>query len=245
MFTFIQYLTEARAHEIIHHNSNIDAIKNIAKSSPHYDKEIRFVIDHQDKVHYANSYNFMHADITPDYHHRKITGYINYRPHDGKYTYAVYGDRKELSNHPFIKKLHDNGIKHYKMSNEDINESAAGEHVHHNITIPHLKALTASFKQVRFVIDKQGKLHAGNGERFIHPDLVPNEHTKIRGYIQYDHNTKQYKHQSYGWYSTKNMNNKYTINGLYPAKKNPKHLLLTKMEKQHQIKRTNKLDWVG
>ncbi len=49
--------------------------------------------------------------------------------------------------------------------------SRAEERIHHDISVPAFKAILANFKEVRYVIDHDGKLHAGAAKHYIHSDI--------------------------------------------------------------------------
>ena len=59
--------------------------------------------------------------------------------------------------------------------------------IHSGITIKQLKVLTQTIKhkEMRYVIDSDDKLHAGDSRKFTHDDMVPLEHQKYRGYINH------------------------------------------------------------
>ena len=54
--------------------------------------------------------------------------------------------------------------------------------IHHNISINQLKNITKGVKQVRYVIDPDGKLHAGNAMDYAHAHIASHG---VNGYIVY------------------------------------------------------------
>ena len=119
-----------------------------------------------------------------------------------------------------------------------LNESRAAEMVHHNISVPHLKALVKNFGHVRYVIDNKGKLHAGHADNFIHREIDKNDSGKgsIDGYIEYKNGI--YNHRTKPRRSSSDVYDPYRSD-----KRTHKHPLIDKMEKSGIVKSKKSLSF--
>lgn len=99
----------SRAKEIIHHDISIPRFKSIIKNF----KEVRYIIDKNDKLYAACADEYIHEDIVT-FEESKICGYAAFR--DDKIThkpwYAVKSDNDTSyrCSHPMFAKFTEKGI---------------------------------------------------------------------------------------------------------------------------------------